>query len=452
MADEWQTLTLREAGVTLIDCDHRTPPAAADGYPYVAIPQLRAGRIDLSDVRRISQEHFTEWTRKARPQGNDIILSRRCNPGETAHVPPDLEFAVGQNLVLLRADGKRVYPQFLRWLARGPDWWSQIGKFLNVGAVFDSLRCADVPHFELKIPPRREQHAIAHILGTVDNKIELNRRMNETLEAMARALFKSWFVDFDPVHAKAERRDPGLPQPLADLFPDSFEDSELGEIPRGWTIVRINELAAVERGLSYKGEGLVDHDGLPMINLGCFGGNGVFKTESIKRYTGEYKHRHLVEAGDVVIANTDMTQRRMVLGSPALVPEVNGERRFLFTHHTFALRFKPSTQIWRKYLYFMLLQPRFREIAEGFATGTTVLALPTDGVLSYAMVTPSDSVHEAFASLAGPWLTIVETYREQMQSLTALRDALLPKLVSGDLRVRDAGRIVDAAAGVNLHC
>ena len=82
-----------------------------------------------------------------------------------------------------------------------------------------------------------EQRAIAHILGTLDDKIELNRRMNETLEAMARALFKSWFVDFDPVRAKAEGRDPGLPKPLADLFPDSFEDSELGEIPKGWETI-----------------------------------------------------------------------------------------------------------------------------------------------------------------------------------------------------------------------
>ena len=86
------------------------------------------------------------------------------------------------------------------------------------------------------VPPLPEQRAIAHILGTLDDKIELNRRMNETLEAMARALFKSWFVDFDPVRAKAEGRDPGLPKPLADLFPDRFEDSELGEIPEGWRV------------------------------------------------------------------------------------------------------------------------------------------------------------------------------------------------------------------------
>lgn len=110
MTGEWPTMTLREANVALIDCDHRTPPAADTGYPYVAIPQLRAGRIDLSDVRRISREHFVEWTRKAKPRANDVVLSRRCNPGETAVAPPDLEFALGQNLVLLRADGTKIYP------------------------------------------------------------------------------------------------------------------------------------------------------------------------------------------------------------------------------------------------------------------------------------------------------------------------------------------------------
>src|SRR5205823_10331746 len=129
-------------------------------------------------------------TRKARPSANDVVLSRRCNPGETAFVPIGLEFALGQNLVLLRSNGHRVYPPFLRWLVRGPEWWEQIGKFLNVGAVFDSLRCADVPNIELRIPPLPEQRAIASILGALDDKIELNQRMNKTLEAIARALFK----------------------------------------------------------------------------------------------------------------------------------------------------------------------------------------------------------------------------------------------------------------------
>lgn len=139
---EWHTISLREANVSLIDCEHRTPAKAASGVPYIAIPQIKNGRIDITDARRISQEHFMEWTRKAAPQPYDVVLSRRCNPGETAFVPPGLDFALGQNLVLLRADGTKIYPPFLRWLVRGTDWWEQIGKFINVGAVFDSLKCA----------------------------------------------------------------------------------------------------------------------------------------------------------------------------------------------------------------------------------------------------------------------------------------------------------------------
>ena len=245
MADEWPTLSLREANVTLIDCAHRTPSPAEAGYPYVAIPQLRHGRIDLSDVRRITPQLFIEWTRKAKPAGNDVVLSRRCNPGETAFVPPDLEFALGQNLVLLRSDGTRVYPPFLRWLVRGPQWWDQIAKFLNVGAVFDSLKCADVPHFRLRIPPLPVQRAIAHTLGTLDDKIDLNHKMNATLEATAHAIFNSWFVEFDPVRAKIEGRKPaGMDAAAAALFPDSLQDSELGKIPQGWRVGMLGHLMA----------------------------------------------------------------------------------------------------------------------------------------------------------------------------------------------------------------
>ena len=242
---DWKRTSLREAGVTLLDCDHRTPPAADGGYPYVAIPQLKEGRLALADARRISPEHFTGWTRKAKPQHHDVILSRRCNPGETAYVPAGLECALGQNLVLLRADGTKLFPPFLRWLVRGTDWWEQVGTFINVGAVFDSLKCADIPNFTMPLPPLAEQKAIAAVLGALDDKIELNLRMNVTLETMARALFQSWFVDFDPVRAKIDRRAPATLDPVtAGLFPAAFQDSELGPIPKGWSASRVGEVSS----------------------------------------------------------------------------------------------------------------------------------------------------------------------------------------------------------------
>lgn len=116
----WHSLSLREAGVSLLDCVHKTPVAADFGYPYIAIPQIKNGRIELPDARRITESDFEEWTRKTKPHGFDVVLSRRCNPGETAFVPEGLECALGQNLVLLRSDDSIVYPPFLRWLVRGP--------------------------------------------------------------------------------------------------------------------------------------------------------------------------------------------------------------------------------------------------------------------------------------------------------------------------------------------
>ncbi len=433
MASEWPTLSLQEANIKLIDCEHRTPPSSDTGYPYVAIPQLRGGRIDLSAARRISSEHYIEWTRKAKPTEHDVVLSRRCNPGETAFVPADLDFALGQNLVLLRADGTKVYPPFLRWLVSGPEWWEQIGKFLNVGAVFDSLRCADVPKFTLHIPPLEEQRTISQILGSLDSKIALSWEMNETLEAMARTLFKSWFVDFDPVRAKAEGRPTGLPAHIAALFPNSFEESELGEGPLGWLPGKLGDLLTVDKGLSYKGEHL--GSGIPMVNLGCFLGRGRFNDAAVKLYSGDYKPRHTVRVGDLVVANTDITQKREVIGSPAVVPPWLGNDALIFTHHVFALRLNSSSVRYKLFAYFLLLQEEFRERAMGFATGTTVLALPKDAILDLAYLSPPSGPVEAFDRIATPLLEMQWRNEEESRSLATMRDTLLPKLISGEIRL-----------------
>ncbi len=215
-----QKMTLKNAGVSLIDCDHRTPSHADEGYPYIAIPQLKNGHIRLDGVRRISKSDYLDWTKKLRPQADDVIVVRRCNSGDSAVIPRGLECAIGQNLVILRADGTKVNPKFLRWLIRGPDWWGQVKKFINVGAVFDSLKCREIPQYELLIPPLEEQKEIATILGALDDRIELLSETNNTLEAISQALFKSWFVDFDPVHAKQQGGEPvGMDMETAALFP-----------------------------------------------------------------------------------------------------------------------------------------------------------------------------------------------------------------------------------------
>ncbi len=431
MAGEWPTLSLREANVALIDCDHRTPPAVEAGYPYVTIPQLRNGRIDLSDVRRITHECFIEWTRKAKPSVNDVVLSRRCNPGETAFVPDGLEFALGQNLVLLRADGTKVYPPFLRWLVRGPHWWEQIGKFLNVGAVFDSLKCADVPNFRLRIPPMQQQRAIAHILGTLDDKIELNRRMNETLEGMARALFQSWFVDFDPVRAKAEGRDPSLPKPIADLFPDSFEDSELGEIPKGW---RVGFLAdCCER---------VQNGGTPRKDQPLFWTNGTIPWLT----SGEVRQSIVIETQNFVTSEGLARSSAKILPAMTTVVALYGATagqvcllaaEMCTNQACTGLIPKPS---FGPYVY--LHTSSHVADLENQARGSAQQNLSQEIVSRLPTIIPDGRVLSAFEEITEflfhKWILGLHESR----TLAALRDTLLPKLISGELRVKDAERFV----------
>lgn len=247
--DAWPQLTLKAAGISLIDCDHKTPASVENGYPYIAIPQLKNGHISLEGVRRISHEDYLAWTKKLKPQTHDVIVVRRCNSGDSAIVPPGLECAIGQNLVILRSDGETIQPQFLRWLINGPEWWKQVSKYINVGAVFDSLRCRDIPNFELTIPPIAVQREISTVLEALDDRISLLRETNITLEAIAQALFKSWFVDFEPVRSKQQGTDPqGMDAATAALFPDSFEESELGEVPKGWSMGKVDDVAAIKGG------------------------------------------------------------------------------------------------------------------------------------------------------------------------------------------------------------
>jgi len=420
MGRNWPKLTLEEAGVKLLDCEHKTPPPAPDGYPYVAIPQIKDGRLNLASARRISREHYAEWTRKTRPQEDDVIVVRRCSSGDTAVVPRELECALGQNLVLLRADGTRILPEYLRWLLRGPQWWGQVHTYINVGAVFDSLRCRDIPHFTLPVPPRPEQKAIARVLGAFDDKIELNRRMNETLEATARAIFKSWFVDFDPVHAKAASRAPkGLDPATAALFPDSFEDSPLGEIPKGWSGGTLADEFGLTMGQSPPGSTYNEGgDGLPF-----FQGRRDFGFRYPERRVYCTAPTRLAEPGDALVTvrapvgDVNMASDRCCVGrGVAAVQHRSGSRSYT-------------------YYAMQSLRERFGHFE---AEGTVFGSISKSDFAGLDFIRPSARLVQAYETAAFPLDQQIENLVLESRTLAATRDALLPKLLSGELRVKDA--------------
>jgi len=288
-----------------------------------------------------------------------------------------------------------------------------------------------------------ERAAIAHILGTLDDKIELNRRTNETLEAIAQAVFKSWFVGFDPVRAKmAGRRPFGMDAATAALFPDSFQDSPLGEIPAGWKVERLADHFDAVKGVSYKGSGLSD-TGMPLHNLNSIYEGGGYKYEGIKRYNGEYADRHVVRPGDVIVANTEQGHDRLLIGYAAIVPRLFGERG-IASHHIYRLRPGRNSNLTALFLCHLLNSPRMHDIVSGYANGTTVNMLPLDGVQRPQIVAPPGALITTFDGLA----IQIEARREEMvaesRTLASIRDALLPKLLSGQVQVKDAEKLLES--------
>jgi hypothetical protein len=239
--------------------------------------------------------------------------------------------------------------RYLYWILRTPDCRAYCAGRQR-GTTAASLGREDFLRYP--VPPMTgSRRRTAELLEALDDKIELNRRKSQTLESMARALFKSWFVEFDPVRAKAEGRDLKIVGDVPHLFAGSFSSSEIGQIPAGWGVRPLGDLLSLQKGLSYNGAGLSE-TGIPMLTLGCFGPGGVFLEAGLKNYSGDYRDRHTIRAGDLAIANTDITQRREVLGSPVLVPPFSGADEILFTHHVFAARFLPGTgPIWHLYVY-----------------------------------------------------------------------------------------------------
>lgn len=280
-----------------------------------------------------------------------------------------------------------------------------------------------------------ESQEVATFLNAFEQRIRLLRETNTTLEAIAQALFKSWFVDFDPVHAKMQGRVPeGMDEATAALFPDGFEESELGLVPRGWKTTQLNTFCTFQKGCSYKGSGLAEAAGAYMFNLGCFNAPRIFAMEKIKRYTGEYKERHAVTQGDLILGNTDVTQARDILGRPLLIPA--GISPGFISHHVFKVDFQEGKkELFRNYLFFTFGLPSFRERAIGYATGTTVLSLPKEVLSQHEIVTPSIATLKSFNSICSPIFERIELNLQVAKSLATLRDTLLPSLVSGKLRI-----------------
>ncbi|MCD0155669.1 restriction endonuclease subunit S [Deinococcus sp. 6GRE01] len=381
------------------------------------------------DVPVISSGGISYYTDNPILSGPGVVIGRKGTLGTVFYVASNYW---PSDTTLWITDFKGNNPKFVYYFYKT---LSVMMLNLDVGSANPTLNRNHLHSREILWTDRQSQDRIAEILSSFDDKIELNRQMNRTLEQIARALFKSWFIDFDPVHAKQRGEQPaGMDAETAALFPDRFVEIDGKEVPEGWEIAKLGKLIDLDKGVSYKGE-FLSQSGIPMLNLGTFFAKAGFKPSGIKYYTGDYKNKHTVEAGDIIIANTDLTQRREIIGSPAIVPKGIGSGDIIFTHHTFAMRNRGLAG--QQFIYHIMQTEDYRERVIGHAHGTTVLAVKKDSLLDLEIILPSGEIVDRFCIQASALYNCAEQNGIEIAHLTQVRDSLLPRLLSGELDVSD---------------
>jgi len=413
MASEWRIVQIEEVAEKVsmgpFGSSIKVETFVPSGVPIISGQHLHGSKVnDSVEFNFISTEH-AERLSNANVRRGDVIFTHAGNIGQVALIPESSQYeryVISQRQFYMRCNKKKVLPEFIVAYFKTPEGQHQLlANTSQVGVPSIAQPVTYLRTIEFPLPSIPEQQAIAHILGTLDDKIELNRRMNETLEAMARALFKSWFVDFDPVRAKAEGRDPGLPKQIADLFPDSFEDSELGEIPKGWSKTSWGTLVSLEYGKSL-GDYAGDQGAYPV-----YGTNGMIGSHS----------EPLCNHPGIIIGRKGAYRGIHFCNTPFFVIDT-------------AFYVKPKMPIELRWAYYELLRIDLNNMDSGSAIPST----SREDFYSLPVVSPPFEVQQAFVQLLNPFLTRHEQNNKESDILSNLRDVLLSKLISGELRVRDA--------------
>ena len=363
--------------------------------------------------------------------GPTIIIGRKGTVG-AVHYSPVPCWPIDTTFYITESNSQRLRFKYYLLQSLGLN-------LMNSDSAVPGLNRGAAHAIRISVPSEIEQQFIASFLGDLDDKIDLNRRMNDTLEEMARVLFKSWFVDFDPVRAKMDGRWqpgqslPGLPAELYNLFPDRLVPSEIGEIPKGWKVKKLGNLVETIRGRSYRSKELSDSD-TALVTLKSFNRGGGYRLDGLKPYIGKYKEQQIVRPGELIVAMTDVTQAAEVIGRPAIVQESKYSTLVVSLDCTI-VRPRDDTYLSVPYLYSMAMTRSFNEHTYALTTGTTVLHLSREAVPSFLLPLPPKSIVEFFNKLSIPIFKRLANNISESETLATIRDSLIPKLLSGEIRV-----------------
>jgi type I restriction enzyme S subunit len=400
-------ISLKDAVEFIVDNRGKTAPTASQGIALIATNCVNNNDLypQKLNLRYVSQETYETWFR-SHPKPGDILLTNKGSQnGAICLVPDPVDFCIAQDMVALRADPKKISPKYLFAALRSDIVQKRI-KALNVDAVIPHLKKTDFNKLFIPMPSRSMQDWIGDCYFELSSRIELLRETNTTLEAIAQALFKSWFVDFDPVHAKQQGRIPeGMDEVTAALFPDSFEESELGLVPKGWRIGTLGDELRIAYGKNLPTTKLLEA-GFPV-----YGGNGRIG----------YFDSYLYEQRQVLVS---------CRGAASGKVSQSVSKAFV-TNNSLVLE---STQA----LSFCYLKGFMtRADLTPYVTGSAQPQVTIDNLKNFKIVIPEQSLVAHYENIVSIIEDRIDANNQQAQTLATLRDTLLPRLISGQLRLND---------------
>jgi type I restriction enzyme S subunit len=418
-------IPLNEVLEFIVDNRGKTVPTSDSGIPLIATNCIKNTELfpTYDKIRYVSEETYDNWFR-AHPEPGDIIFVNKGKPGSVAMVPDPVDFCIAQDMMAFRVDKEVIYNKYLFAVLRNPKFQNRIMN-MHVGTMIPHFKKGDLDKLMIPVPSIKVQKFIGDLYYKISYKIEVNNQINETLENMAQELFKRWFVDFEFPNENGE------PYQLSG---GEMIESELGLIPIGWEVNEFNNLAENVSGYSYKGKDLEDSKDA-LITIKNFNRNGGFKVEGFKdiKISERVKEKHYADLLDIIVAHTDLTQNADIIGNPIMIMNKSDNNNLIFSMDT--VKVIPKLNESRYFVFQLLKHSDFKNFALAHTSGTTVLHLSKKAIPKYKFSSPPEDLIKKYNNTVEPFFRKNMLIHKENEKLKSIRDTLLPRLMSGEIRV-----------------
>lgn len=404
-----------------------------DNFIYSGVPVLNGSnlshfKLSENSFKYVSEEKAKTF-RKAIAKRGDVVITHRGTLGQISYIPENSKFekyVISQSQFRVRFNDKKVNPKFIVYLFHTKYGQKKLLSFKNhVGVPALAQATTNFKQLEIKLPNLLTQQKIASILSVLDEKIELNNKINSDLEQIAKTLYNYWFIQFD------------FPNSEGKAYKSSGGEMEYNSIlkrniPKGWEVRDFNNLLSFTRGISYTSSTMNDEQGVPLINLKSFNLNGTYRTDGIKYFTGKVNSTKIIDKDDLLIAITDVTREAEIIGRAILAPEFGVDAvcscdvaRVDILNKSFS----------KNYLRYLFNSQHYHDYIKHFASGTLVLHLDLNGILWYTDIVPPKVLQVKFENFVNNIDCKIQSNLKQNQELCQLRDWLLPMLMNGQVKI-----------------